>query len=304
LRRGTSSPPARAHPPQAPLVANQRPSRTTPISRYDYANDNLGRRWWIERSGTAHTPATIEFPQYKSRNELIESDKVFSSTMQPVPGWTYDYAYDPIGNRLWSEDGNGVSTVHATNARNQYTAIERDLPDPPPPGVLEYVEPQYEADGNLTNEGKFSYAWDAENRLVGVAPATTQPAVGDVRLAFTYDYLHRRVWKQVFTWNGTAWPATPSSDIRFVYDGWNVLMELDGLNIGGTGVPPVNLAYFYDANGNVGQLRNVSTGASPVEYEYDPYGNVLIANGTFAGTNPFRFSGGGWRWAGSEWPVR
>ncbi|MFH1417084.1 MAG: RHS repeat-associated core domain-containing protein [Planctomycetota bacterium] len=47
--------------------------------------------------------------------------------------------------------------------------------------------------------------------------------------------------------------------------------------------------YFYDANGNVGQL--VSTGGALLaRYEYDPYGNVQSSSGSLADANPFRFS--------------
>ncbi len=51
-----------------------------------------------------------------------------------------------------------------------------------------------------------------------------------------HDYLGRRVRKQVFDWdpaaneNEGAWETSPTTDLRFVYDGWNLLMELDGLN--------------------------------------------------------------------------
>jgi RHS repeat-associated protein len=113
-----------------------------------------------------------------------------------------------------------------------------------------------------------------------------------VKLVFTYDYMSRRVRKEVFDWDdvGEEWESTASLDRKFVYDGWNVLLELDGLNsdaivrkftwgpdvaglmggaangsfasaggIGGllavsTGTTDEDYLYMYDANGNVGQL--------------------------------------------------
>ena len=127
--------------------------------------------------------------------------------------------------------------------------------------------------------------WDAENRLAAVEPAST-PQNGDKRVEFTYDYLGRRVQKQVFAWNaGTEqWDLTLTR--RFVWSGWLMLMELDGSNnavrsytcgldlagqnglvndlqsAGGIGgVLAVHDAsssedyvYCYDANGNVGQM--------------------------------------------------
>jgi RHS repeat-associated protein len=47
--------------------------------------------------------------------------------------------------------------------------------------------------------------------------------------------------------------------------------------------------YLYDANGNVGQLVNIS-GVIYAHYEYDPYGNTITANGSEADKNPYRFS--------------
>ena len=48
--------------------------------------------------------------------------------------------------------------------------------------------------------------------------------------------------------------------------------------------------YTYEANGNVGQLVDGTTGAVVAHYEYDPFGTTLTAGGTAAAANPFRFS--------------
>src|SRR5207245_3560318 len=79
----------------------------------------------------------------------------------------------------------------------------------------------YDFDGNLTSDGRWTYTWDAENRLVrmdrinSVAPPQ--------RIAFEYDATGRRIRKQVFT----SLPGNPSLDFTYVYDGWNLLAELD-----------------------------------------------------------------------------
>jgi len=131
------------------------------------------------------------------------------------------------------------------------------------------------------------------------------------------------------------------SDLRFVYDGWLLVMEFDALdplklypqrkytwgldlsgqngNIsGGTGVSPVGglqgaggiggllavwdtmkpatagdeveAIYFYDGNGNVGQLVDPTDGKTLAAYEYDPYGNTVASAGSYDDINPFRFS--------------
>jgi len=52
--------------------------------------------------------------------------------------------------------------------------------------------------------------------------------------------------------------------------------------------------YFHDGSGNVGQLLdvtvNTATSAIVAKYEYDAYGNTTLSSGSFAATNPFRFS--------------
>jgi len=129
----------------------------------------------------------------------------------------------------------------------------------------------------------------------------------------------------VYTYADGAWSPLPAEDRLFVYQGWNLLMELDGLNdhaavrkytwgldlsgtltgAGGIGgllgvfdstVPEGGGAYIYfaDANGNVGQVVQPFTGEVVARYEYDPYGNTLVAEGAYAASNPFRFSSKYW----------
>ena len=102
-----------------------------------------------------------------------------------------------------------------------------------------------------------------------------------------------------------------------MYDGWNLIAErvtpvgeaetvtryVCGLDlsqsvqgaggIGGLLLQDTGTAtwlYTYEANGNVGQLVDGTTGAVVAHYEYDPFGTTLTASGTAADANPFRFS--------------
>ena len=49
----------------------------------------------------------------------------------------------------------------------------------------------YDADGNLTSDGRWTYIWDAENRLIAMAASTT---VGPLNsLKFDYNAKGRRL---------------------------------------------------------------------------------------------------------------
>ncbi|MBN2448287.1 MAG: RHS repeat-associated core domain-containing protein, partial [Phycisphaerae bacterium] len=59
--------------------------------------------------------------------------------------------------------------------------------------------------------------------------------------------------------------------------------------------PAGDYVFCYDANGNVGQLvdltdPNWTTSAIVARYAYDPYGNVTQSAGDYAAENPIRFS--------------
>lgn len=175
--------------------------------------------------------------------------------------------------------------------------------------------------------GGRSFTWDHENRLATVEPQV--PNVGDVKVTFAYDFRGRRVRKVVYEWDDIAqdWTATPATDIRFVYNGWLLLMEFDALNSDaplrkythGLDLPALNgrinrataggingllsledldsttmqtgsFAYTYDANGNIGQVIDVDDGSVAARYEYDPYGQRVNAASAGELNQPFRFS--------------
>ena len=72
-----------------------------------------------------------------------------------------------------------------------------------------------------------------------------------------------------------------------------IVTHRDPANVFYLGDTLVEFVDEYDANGNVGQVMdatNVNTITTAAKYEYDPYGNTLSATGTYAASNPFRFS--------------
>ena len=103
-------------------------------SQYDYANDALGRRTAIGRSGTMMSESRSDAYGYNDRSELVSAAKNGVAE--------YAYQYDDIGNRESSvEPDNSFS--YSANELNQYTSIlQLQLPTPTD------FTPQYDADGN------------------------------------------------------------------------------------------------------------------------------------------------------------
>ncbi len=172
----------------------------------------------------------------------------------------------------------------------------------------------YDADGNLSSDGRWNYTWDAENRLLRMVAVNNLDDRGGLpkRLEFKYDWQGRRIAKSVWNeWTGTVGSYLILSN-RFVYDGWNLLAEVDtngtagrrylwGLDLsgsmqgaGGVGgllsVRDSSGAHVvgYDGNGNVAALFGQS--GESARYEYGPFGELIRSTGPMNKANPFRFS--------------
>jgi RHS repeat-associated protein len=272
------------------------------ISAYDYANDAAGRR--VSRNADSFT--------FNSRSEVIGA----------VIGTNdYGYAYDAIGNRVWSA-ANNLTNTYAANRLNQYSLISNHVNHVNPVRI----HPTYDADGNMRWDGRMWHTWDAENRLVRSEPGLGGATNGSVRVVNDYDHRHRRIQKrvEVLTGRGAGYPFDPSQggtwDVvathTYFYDGWNLVLEtvahadgsvdrieyVWGLDISGTlqgagGVGGLLFEVrngqifipFYDANGNVTAYVDAH-GNVRGQYIYDVFGNTVSQTGDMADVFHFRFS--------------
>jgi len=134
----------------------------------------------------------------------------------------------------------------------------------------------------------------------------------------------RRAAKQVYDADSNGLASTCRSKTVFVYQDWTLIAEYEadtststpnlnlkrsftwgpdltgGADAGGIGgllaIRDHSAMYqgtynpSYDGNGNVTALTNADTGELSAAYEYDPYGNAVRINGTYAFENPIRFS--------------
>ena len=155
---------------------------------------------------------------------------------------------------------------------------------------------QYDANGNLTNDGRMVYYWNDENRLVAVRDAKTGALIQENR----YDGLGRRRER---IQSSVAGGDDPGSTNRYFYQGWLVLAVTDGAGYmletythgadlsgrvgGGAGGIGGILAstqaggaayYHYDFNGNVVNVSS-SNQIQLAQYTYSPFGEVLLHEG-------------------------
>jgi RHS repeat-associated protein len=311
----------------------------TTISKYDYTNDRLGRRSAIANSGTAARPSSYDQTlTYNDRNELTGATRGGSPY-----GWTRGYEYDSIGNRQSQDMGAVQTTYTSNELNQYTYALGSDSAALFPmydadgnmtlldvagdlncdgvvngsdisPFTLALTNPeayheQYpncdlmHADIVINGGGGTRFEWDAENRLVRVAPAA--PYDYQSAVEYAYDYRGRLVAKVAIYWDPEQSPPgwVESDRRKFVWSDWLLLAELDaddqplreytwGLDVagqngqlnslesaGGIGgllavhdlkdTPDpgndVNYAYAYDGNGNVVQVLDwAATSASTV----------------------------------------
>ncbi len=277
------------------LLGNAHLKNGTPTTGHGYTLDATGRR-------TAETFTDGSTPTRSYGYDT--ADQVTSATYGSSQSDTY--AYDPMGNRTTASIASqgGSATTYTANNVNQYTSATGLTPI------------THDANGNLLLQNGVTYTWDSENRLLSVAPIA--PALGDKSLVHSYDGQHHRVTSTTREWTAGGWSNL--STTQFVYDGWNVIEEyaLNPLNsvllrtrtwgqdlsgslqgaggVGGlllteeiNGTNTTAYHFHYDGNGNVTEITDLS-GNKAASYRYDAFGNTLVASGSYAASNRYRFS--------------
>lgn len=291
------------------LTSIENKTGSSVLSHYAYTMNNRGQRTQVSQSGNAFASASGYGWLYNGRGEVVAANHTADAAKNRA------YNYDPIGNRLWSTEGNPAAGMppespdplaaaiaeYTSNSLNQYTSVGAPFATP--------AVPTYDADGNMTDTGNgTTYTWDAENRLARVAKAD------GTEVHYAYDGESRRIKREVYK-NNVLQTST-----RYLYDGWNVIAEFEsstgilpvtptrtytwGLDLSGSfqgagGVggllatrnPPLatSYAYTYDGNGNVSELI-ATDGTIAAHYEYDAFGKTLAKQGHQADANTYRFS--------------
>ncbi len=143
---------------------------------------------------------------------------------------------------------------------------------------------QYDAAGNLTDDGAQTYTYDAWNRVVWVTRDGGKSA--DTHTSYSYDALGRRIER--YTGDGP-----PVLTDHYYYDGSRLIEQRDAAGslerqyVWGLDYVDEQVAQYHDgatsphlvmqdANYNVVGLTNAS-GAVSEQYSYEPYGDLFKA---------------------------
>jgi RHS repeat-associated protein len=134
----------------------------------------------------------------------------------------------------------------------------------------------YDANGNLISDGERDYAWDAENRLIGI----TYPDEAGKSSEFTYDGLSRRVGIE-----DAAAGGSPTTTASYLWCGAVICQARDASNNlerlyfpEGEFVPgSPGTAYHYGVD-QIGSVRRafIDSSTAPA-FEFDPYGAELLS---------------------------
>jgi RHS repeat-associated protein len=179
----------------------------------------------------------------------------------------------------------------------------------------------YDANGNLTHDGKQTYRYDAQNRLLSVEPVA--PITGAIRAEFAYDARNRAVARTYLTLSKVgSWTLNQADSRALTYDtAWNLVSEreLNGTHVGeyihGQRIDEVlradlksynrSLINYYPLADGLGSVVALTDDKGKVveRFRYDAFGQPIslsAANLTMAGfTSGYRLLFTGREWLGS-----
>jgi len=306
-------------------------STATPLSGrfHEYGYDGAGNRTTSNPTGdnTVVNGNKLFETSYtlNALNQIAQRENPFLSVSGTVQSAATGVSVDnlPAGKQggHWSGEAFLTNSNVAAAATIPVKAIKAGTPDLGQSGsVLGVIAPDpetisYDADGNLTRDGQWTYTYNQRNQLIRMTSAlpTTGSFAGVDRydLEFVYDFGGRRVQKQV-----TNLRTTTVTTSRYVYDGgpasrslgggWNLVGEyaVSGNTIGAltrSYTWGLDIAGSLAATGGVGALVQISVhnggtvsdyyptsdangnvsalvksdGTLAAAYEYDPFGQLV-----------------------------
>lgn len=194
-----------------------------------------------------------------NRTETYEYDEISQiKSFKRGSSLTQLYEFDLLGNRTKVNE-NGATTYYTCNNLNAYTSVY---------GASTFT-PEYDANGNLIFDGKHSYRYGYDNKLISVDDQLAQ---------YKYDALGRRIISIV-----------NSKRTQYFYTGGQVAEEFNDSDtksyIYGNSTDELlvkessdqNYYYHQNINNSVFFISN-SSGDINESFEYDPFGKVNFDN--------------------------
>lgn len=231
---------------------------------YDRQNNKLSEQ-------RLHLPGGNERYSYDSLYRLIQ--------VTPSTGSADVFQLDGVGN--WMRRNNAANQVTAMNEYMQFAGVQQ----------------RYDANGNLTDDGRNRYEYDALNRLRRV----TRKSDNAVVAVYRYDAFNRRIERTVSN------SGALNERVQYFYDGWREIEERRGAAVqqyvygmwidelltldrdqNNDGVVDQTFYYHQDGRMNVVALTN-SSGQIVQTITYDAYGRPSFQQNAVA--NPYLFAG-------------
>ena len=210
-----------------------------PGQQYSYEFDDIGNRTkvTVNQRDANYVAGTVGLNQYAERNVpdavdilglAIYPDTDIYINSEPPDEKEDEYFYHVLNFNNSTEDRYEEVTIEEWDGGvklDDYSGFHFLAKDP--------EEFDYDDDGNLIEDGRWEYTWDAENRLIKakeIRTANIELQDGDVlrKFHYTYDDQGRRVRTEGFYWDtaNEYWGLTGDGS-HFVYSGWNIIAELD-----------------------------------------------------------------------------
>ncbi len=260
------------------LSTKAAPSEPTVTYAYDLtgrltaANDNSAAVTSPSGSATGFTQSAT----YDALNRPLGfswTPTAAQTTPSASASVTFTHSYDANNQRVgqavndnsWMQyPGAASSIAYTTNALNQYA-------------TLTGASPAYDANGNLTGDGVFTYAYDAESRLTSIKQGAATVAT------YAYDAQGRRKSKTVGA-TTTAYVTDPGNREVLEYDGvsgaakvWNTFGSgpdeaLNQINI----AAGTRTTLIPDIQGSI--IGALSSGGTLTKTAYQAFGESTTAN--------------------------
>ncbi|MES2476469.1 MAG: RHS repeat-associated core domain-containing protein [Verrucomicrobiota bacterium] len=272
---------------------------TVPGLGFGYAYDGIGNRVSATIGSPGHETELGYTPNALNQYETLTHSGKFWALVRSDAAVTATTSEGSIAGVTQVGNFYGAKVTVGNSAGGQGVDVEFSRSGVPVPGSVETwvpedtFSPTYDLDGNLTNDGRWVYTWDGENRLVSMVPTSTAVSnnAPNVEMYFSYDFMNRRIGKTVVDKRVTP---TVTRNISYAYDGWNPVAQWErtgatltlkhthlwGLDIASSGKVSYGPEWDFQQAGGVAGLIASTYHNSPSSREhflpgYDANGNII-----------------------------